>query len=159
MCDSLLNVPVYVCVCEKFVYIYMYIYIYAHIYMYICICICTYIYAYMHIYILICIYISIYTYTYKTLQHTCNTLQRAVTQCNTLQHRYRTKDTTYDLLHLVLTKETINRDTRCEINKPGVHMKMCCLISTEISPLHLQCHSISIFNLKLIGLFSTERGK
>jgi len=34
-----------------------------------------------------------------------------------------------------------------------------CLESTWYGLLHLECHLISIFNLNLIGLFSTERGK
>jgi len=45
------------------------------------------------------------------------------------------------------------------VNVCGLDPNMSRVSHVKYSLLHLECHLISISNLNLLGLFSTERGK
>ena len=113
----------------------------------------------------------------------CNTLQHTATHCNTLQHTSSqnnhwhdsiNKAMRYSLLHLECHSSSIsnpnligffsrergrkdqeNSMIDSDLRKKKRHWKYTRLYS----PLHLECHSILISNLNLLGHLSTERGK
>ena len=106
-----------------------------------------------------------------TLCTRCNTLQHTATHCDTLRHTARHCNTLHSLQHTAAHCNTLQHTaTHCNTLQRTVTLRIrrntlqhtATHRKTEFHPislLHLEWHSISIFILNLIGLWSTERGK
>ena len=99
-----------------------------------------------------------------SLQHTathCNTLRHTATHCKTLQHSAFAATHCSTLQHTATHCNTLQRTVTLRIRRNTLQ-HTATHRNTEFHPislLHLEWHSISIFILNLIGLWSTERGK